>query len=191
MGQGAGERRREPQSWPGGDPRVGGSGPFSPHLKMAQDSRCSKTQGLMARQSPSAGLEEAGGLVGRPSRRELRRKPPWEGVQRSGPRAKRKQTSKPCRKPGRPGAFIYHPPNLTTSLNFRKGGRKSWMPAVRPGSSSLPTWAAELREAGTLPTGVCLGTSCRGQLIDPKSQFSFFHFIFFFFNQGWVHLQED
>ena len=83
LGHGAESRGEEERAtiMARGDPRVGRNGPFSPHLKMAQDSRCSKMQGLMARQSPSAGLEEAGGLVGGPSRRELRRKPPWEGVQ--------------------------------------------------------------------------------------------------------------
>lgn len=92
-----------------GDPRDGGNGPSSPHLKLAWDSRCFKTQGLMARQSPSAGLEEAGGLVGRPLRRELRRKAPWEAVQRSGPRAKRKQIQSPAANLGGQGLLSIIP----------------------------------------------------------------------------------
>lgn len=52
------------------------------------------------------------------------------------PSTGRKHTSKPRQKPGRSGNFIYHPPDVTASLDFRKGGRKGWMQAFRPGSSS-------------------------------------------------------
>lgn len=164
MGQGPGERRREPRAWPGNDggPQGWGEWPFLSTPQAGVGQQMLQDAGFDGAAEPvcrAGGSWRAGGPALEEGTEE---ESAMGGSAEEWPQGQEETDSKPCRKPGRPGAFIYHPYDLTTSLNFRKGGRKSWMPAVRPGSSSLPTWAAELREAGTLPTRVCLGTSCRG-----------------------------
>lgn len=108
----------------------------------------------------------------------LGREAPQEATQRCGPRAERKHTSKPCRKPGRVRGLYLSSPDITASLDFRKGGRKSWTQAFRPGSSSLPTGATEPRDAPGLAWGPDAEAASRLQKDNS-------------FHQGWAHLQED
>lgn len=94
------------------------------------------------------------------------------------PKGQRKHTSKPCHKPGRVRGLYLSSLDITASLDFRKGGRKSWTQAFRPGSSSLPTGATEPHEA----PGLAWGPDAEAASWLQKDNF---------FHQGWVHLQED